>query len=61
MLRVFASNKRAIRSYEKAGFVQEGYFKDEVKHHGFLHVVEDKIKLLSNPNKFMLIFKFFLT
>ena len=31
MLRVFASNKRAIRSYEKAGFVQEGYFKDEVK------------------------------
>lgn len=30
MLRVFASNERAIASYEKVGFVQEGYFKDEV-------------------------------
>lgn len=30
-LRAFADNKGAIRSYEKAGFKQEGYFKDEVK------------------------------
>lgn len=30
MLRVFASNKAAIRSYEKAGFVQEAYLHDEV-------------------------------
>lgn len=29
MLRVFADNKAAVRSYEKAGFVQEGYLKDE--------------------------------
>lgn len=29
-LRVFADNLRAIRSYEKAGFVQEAYLKDEV-------------------------------
>ncbi len=29
MLRVFADNKNAIRSYEKAGFVQEAYLKDE--------------------------------
>lgn len=28
-LRVLAENKAAYRSYEKAGFVQEGYFKDE--------------------------------
>lgn len=28
-LRVFADNRAAVRSYEKAGFVQEGYFKDE--------------------------------
>lgn len=28
-LRVFADNGAAVRSYEKAGFVQEGYFKDE--------------------------------
>lgn len=31
MLRVFAHNTRAVQSYLKAGFVQEGYFKDEVK------------------------------
>ena len=31
MLRVLATNKRAIRSYKKAGFVQEGYFKDDVR------------------------------
>lgn len=30
-LRVFADNAAAVRSYEKAGFVQEGYFKDEVR------------------------------
>ncbi|RKJ68109.1 GNAT family N-acetyltransferase [Roseburia sp. 1XD42-69] len=30
MLRVFSENSHAIRSYEKAGFVQEGYLKDEV-------------------------------
>ena len=29
-LRVFADNLRAIRSYEKAGFVREAYLKDEV-------------------------------
>lgn len=31
MLRVFASNVGAIRSYEHAGFVQEAYLKDEEK------------------------------
>ncbi len=30
MLRVFAFNKGAVKSYEKAGFVQEGYLKDEI-------------------------------
>lgn len=30
MLRVLADNGRARRSYEKAGFVQEAYLKDEV-------------------------------
>lgn len=29
-LRVFADNKRAIRSYEKAGFVQEACLRDDV-------------------------------
>ena len=29
-LRVLAGNKQAIRSYEKAGFEQEGYLKDDV-------------------------------
>ena len=29
ILRVFADNTAAVRSYEKAGFVQEGYLKDE--------------------------------
>lgn len=29
-LRVLAKNKRAMRSYEKAGFVKEAYLKDEV-------------------------------
>lgn len=31
MLRVFAANTGAIRSYEHAGFVQEAYLKDEEK------------------------------
>ena len=31
MLRVFASNRRAIESYKKVGFVEEGYFKDEIR------------------------------
>lgn len=31
MLRVFAFNKAAIRSYEHAGFVQEAYLKEEEK------------------------------
>lgn len=30
MLRVYAENERAIRSYEKAGFVKEAYLKDDV-------------------------------
>lgn len=30
MLRVLAGNERAKRSYEKAGFVQEAYLKDDV-------------------------------
>ncbi len=30
MLRLLADNKQAYRSYEKAGFVQEAYLKDEV-------------------------------
>ena len=29
-LRVLSGNKQAIRSYEKAGFEQEGYLKDDV-------------------------------
>lgn len=29
-LRVFADNKQAVRSYEKAGFLQEAYLRDEV-------------------------------
>lgn len=31
VLRVFADNAAAVRSYEKAGFVREGCLKDEVK------------------------------
>lgn len=34
MLRVFADNTRAVQSYINAGFVQEGYFKEEVKING---------------------------
>ena len=30
-LRAFESNRQAIRSYEKAGFVHEGLFRDEVR------------------------------
>lgn len=33
-LRVFAANARAIRSYEKAGFVREAYLKDDVRING---------------------------
>ena len=28
-LRVLATNQRAVNSYQKSGFIQEGYFKDE--------------------------------
>ena len=38
-LRVLADNNKAIRSYEKIGFSQEGYFKDEVKISGKFHDV----------------------
>lgn len=31
ILRVYADNKGAVRSYEKAGFRQEAYLRDEVK------------------------------
>lgn len=31
MLRVFADNGAAVRSYEKAGFVQEGRLRDEIR------------------------------
>lgn len=30
MLRVYAENERAIKSYQKAGFVKEAYLKDDV-------------------------------
>ncbi len=33
-LRALAGNTRAIRSYEKAGFVKEGFLKDDVYIHG---------------------------
>ncbi|MEG2287915.1 MAG: GNAT family protein [Ruthenibacterium sp.] len=36
-LHVFAENGSAIRSYEKAGFVQEGCFKDDVYRNGRYH------------------------
>lgn len=40
MLRVLAGNERAKRSYEKAGFVQEAYLKDEVRlENGFKDVI----------------------
>ena len=31
MLRVFADNTAAVKSYEKAGFIKEAYLKDEIK------------------------------
>lgn len=31
ILRVLANNIRAIKSYKKSGFVEEGYLKDEIK------------------------------
>lgn len=33
-LRVFAENTVAIKTYKKVGFVQEGYFRDDVKING---------------------------
>ncbi len=33
-LRVYAENKRAIRTYEKAGFVHEGRMRQGVYKHG---------------------------
>lgn len=33
-LRVLADNEQAVRSYEKAGFVREGYLKDDVRLEG---------------------------
>lgn len=48
MLRVLAENERAIRSYEKAGFVREAYLKDEVFLDGryrdviYMAVINDK-------------------
>lgn len=47
-LRVFADNPAAIRSYEKAGFTKEGYFKDEVCIEGkyrdlvFMSLIEER-------------------
>lgn len=39
-LRALAGNRQAIRSYEKAGFLQEGYLKDDVCIHGkFVDIV----------------------
>ena len=38
-LRALAGNARAVRSYEKAGFVQEGYLKDDVCINGQYHDV----------------------
>lgn len=39
-LRVFASNLRAIRSYEKAGFVREGILRDDVRINGEYHDIQ---------------------
>ncbi|MDR0948332.1 MAG: GNAT family N-acetyltransferase [Lachnospiraceae bacterium] len=36
-LRVLADNEVAIKSYQKAGFVQEGYLKDDVRINGFFN------------------------
>ena len=48
ILRVLPHNKAAIRSYEKAGFVQEAYLKDEVCING---VFQDLILMgIINPN-----------
>jgi len=37
MLRVFAFNARAIRSYEKIGFVEEGRLREDMFRHGAWH------------------------
>ena len=34
MLRVFADNAGAVKSYQRAGFVQEAYLKDEFRQNG---------------------------
>ena len=48
-LRAFAHNEQAIRSYEKAGFVQEGRLKDEVC---FENIYYDVIIMAQiNPNE----------
>lgn len=47
MLRVLANNPRAIESYKKAGFIEEGIFKDDVRINGryydiiFMSVITD--------------------
>jgi len=49
-LRVFASNKQAIRSYEKCGFIREGTFRQDVMINGkgadmvFMSVLKDDQK-----------------
>lgn len=49
-LRVFATNKRAIASYKKAGFIEEGYFKDEVRiGNQFCDIIV--MSILENHNK----------
>ncbi|MGN0377040.1 MAG: UDP-4-amino-4,6-dideoxy-N-acetyl-beta-L-altrosamine N-acetyltransferase [Suilimivivens sp.] len=49
MLRVLAGNERARRSYEKAGFVQEAYLKDDVYlEEGYHDVI---LMALINPEK----------
>lgn len=49
MLRVLAGNERAKRSYEKAGFVQEAYLKDDVYlEEGYCDVI---LMALINPEK----------
>lgn len=58
MLRVLAENEQAKRSYEKAGFVQEAYLKDEVFLEGrykdviYMAVIHDK-NGSSNSRRFL--------
>ena len=37
MLKVFAQNVRAIKNYKKAGFVEEGFLRDEVRRNGIYY------------------------